>query len=148
MLEEFQVAQEHLMVMEMVALVQSLRPPSGDSYKLNFDAAVFEDIGSSGFGVIIRNNRGEVMVALPAKGPTIGDNEEVEVLVCRRALEFAVDARFEGLVIEGDNATIMKSISFLRALWSRLGNIYVDIHLLAAGGRCLSFGCVNCKAYC
>lgn len=143
LLEEFWVAHQHLMVTNMAASVQSWRPPSGDSYKLNFNAAVFEDTGSLGFGVIIRNYRGEVMAALSAKGPVVSDSEEVEALACRRALEFAVDAGFEELVVEGDNAMVIKSISSLRALRSRLGNVYANIHCLAVGSRCLSFGCVK-----
>ena len=134
------------MVTLVGASLQSWRPPSGSSYKLNFDATVFEDTSSLGFGAIIRNNRGEVMATLSAKGPAVGDSEEAEVLACRRALEFTVDARFEELVIEGDNATVMKSISSLRALRTRLGNIYADIQLSAASSRCLLFDCVKCSA--
>ena len=83
------------------------------------------------------------MAALSAKGPVVSDSEEAEALACRRALEFAVDARFEELVVEGDNAMVMKSISSLRALRSKLGNVYADIQWLATGSRCLSFGCVK-----
>ena len=83
------------------------------------------------------------MAALSAKGPAVSDSEEAEALACRIALEFAVDAGFEELVVEGDNATVMKSISSLRALRSRLGNVYADIHCLAVGSRCLSFGSVK-----
>ena len=60
----------------------------------------------------------EVMAAISAKGPTIADSEEAEVLTCRRVLEFTTDVGFEELVIEGDNATVLKSISLLRALRS------------------------------
>ena len=86
------------------------------------------------------------MAALSAKGPAVSDSEEAEALASRRALEFAIDAGFEELVVEGDNATVMKSISSLRALRSRLDNIYADIQWLAAGSRCLSFGSVKCTA--
>ena len=140
-LEEFWVAQVHLTVSDTVDSMQTWRPPLGSSYKLNFDAAVFVDTSSSGFRVIIRNNMGEVTVAISAKGPTIVDSEEAEVLAFRRALEFTVDAGFEELVIEGDNATGMKSITSLRALQSIMGNIYADIRFLAAGSRCRSFSC-------
>ena len=85
----------------------------------------------------------EVMAAMSAKGPTIADSEEAELLTCRRVLEFTMDVGFEELVIEGDNATVLKSISLLRALRARLGNIYADIRLLATGSRCQSFGCVK-----
>ena len=123
------------MVTDMAASVQSWRPPSSDSYKLNFDAVVFEDTGSSGFGVIIRNYKGEFMAALSAKGPIVSDSEEAKALARRRALEFTVDARFEELVVQGDNAMVIKSISSLRALQSRLGNVYADIHCLVAGSK-------------
>ena len=83
------------------------------------------------------------MAALSTKGPAVSDSEEAEALACRKALEFAIDAGFEELVVEGDNATVMKSISSLRALRSKLDNIYVDIQWLATGSRCLSFGCVK-----
>lgn len=68
----------------------------GLSYKLNFDAAVFVDTSSLGFGAIIRNNKGEVMAAMSAKGPAIADSEEAEVLTCWRALEFVVEAGDRG----------------------------------------------------
>ena len=67
LLEEFRVAHQHLMVTDMAASVQSWRPPSGESYKLNFDATVFEDTGSSGFGVIIQNYRGGGRLWLPCQ---------------------------------------------------------------------------------
>ena len=51
------------------------------------------------------------MVAISSKGPAVTDSEEVEVLACRKALEFAVDAGFSELVIEGDNISVMKSIA-------------------------------------
>ena len=60
---------------------------------------------------MVQNNKGEVMVAISSKGPVVTDGEEVEVLACRKALEFAMDAGFSKLVIEGDNISVMKSIA-------------------------------------
>ena len=45
-------------------------------YKLNFDAALYADLSTSGVGVIIRNDRGQVMVALLSKGGVVLDSEE------------------------------------------------------------------------
>ena len=118
----------------------------GSLYKVNFDAAVFTNSNSSGFGVVIRNNLGEILAAMSAKGLAVGDSEEAEVLACRRALEFAVDAGFAELEIEGDNVTVMRSLATSSVVHSRLGNIYEDIHVLATGCRCLSFLWVNRSA--
>ena len=50
---------------------------------------------------MIRNEKAEVMAAMSAKGPLVGDSEETEILACRKALEFATDASFSELVNEG-----------------------------------------------
>ena len=39
------------------------------------------------------------MVALFARGPSVANSEDAEVLLCRKSLEFAMDAGFMELVI-------------------------------------------------
>ena len=39
-------------------------------YKLNFDAVVFSGLERTGIGAIIRNDKGEVMAAMFAIGPS------------------------------------------------------------------------------
>ena len=78
-------------------------------YKLNFDAAVLTDTSASSVGVIIRNDRGQVMVALSSKGLAV-TNSEAEVLACRQAMEFALDAGFSDLIVEGDDSNVIRSI--------------------------------------
>ena len=100
-------------------------------YKLNFDAAVFTDTSTSGVGVMIRNVGGQVMATMSSKGHETIDSEEVEVLACRRALEFAIKAGFSNLIVEGDNSNVMRSIVSTQTDWSCLGNLYDDIRYLA-----------------
>ena len=49
------------------------------------------------------------------------------MLACRKALEFAIDAGFTEIILEGDNAMVMKKISQAQQDFSRLGLIYEDI---------------------
>ena len=118
---------------------QQWQPPIGSMYKLNFDAAVFNDIFASGVRVVIRNGGGQVMAVMSSRGPAVSDSEEAEVLACRRALEFAIDARFADLVVEGDNSNVMRSIVSAQSDWSRLGNIYDDVRCLADRLRLVAF---------
>ena len=60
--------------------------------------------------MIIRNENGQVMVALSSKGLAVIDSEKVEVLACRQAMEFALDDGFSDLIVEGDNSNVMRSI--------------------------------------
>ena len=72
------------------------------------------------------------MAMLSASGPPVQDSEEAEVLACRRALEFTIEAGFTELVLEGDNSTVMKSITSPQPNMSRLGHVYEDIKCIAA----------------
>ena len=111
---------------------QQWQPPIGLIYKMNFDAAIFNKLSATGVGVVIQNGDGQVMAALASRGPAVSDSEEAEVLACRRALEFAIDAGFANLVVEGDNSNVLWSIVSAQSDWSRLGNIYDDVRCLAA----------------
>ncbi|XP_050245646.1 uncharacterized protein LOC126693633 [Quercus robur] len=104
-------------------------------YKVNFDAAVFADLDASGVGVVVRNDKGEVMASLAARGPLVRDSDETEMLACWRALEFAVEAGFLELILEGDNLTVMKSLISLKPNRSRLGHIFEEIQCISAGLR-------------
>lgn len=92
---------------------------------------------------MIRNVRGEVMAAMSTRGPPVIDSSEAEILACRKALEFAVDAGFMDFVIEGDNENVMRSVSASGADLSRLGHIIQDIKWLAHGLRWVSFSSIK-----
>ena len=127
-LDEFKQSQAQLAVSTVNARSSNWSPPSRSNFKLNFDAAIFQDYKATGFGAVIRNNEGEVMAALSARGPPVQDSEEAEVLACKKALEFSVDVGFTDIVLEGDNSVIMAAISSSRLIHSRLGHLYADIH--------------------
>ena len=90
---------------------QTWQSPPGSLFKLNFDGAYFDDGAHSGYRAIMRNEKGEVMAAIAVRGSAVRDSEEVKVLACRKALEFAIDAGFMEIILEGDNAMVMKKIS-------------------------------------
>ena len=71
------------------------------------------------------------MVAMSVSGPRVSTSDEAELLACRRAIEFAVDAGFSRLTIEGNNSNVIQSISSSSENFSLLGNVVSDIiHLL------------------
>ena len=84
------------------------------------------------------------MVVLSARGPPVRDSEEVEVHACSRAMEFAREARFQDLILEGNNVIVMQPLRSSRATYSRLGHIYGDIQCMAKGFK-LYLLAVLCK---
>ena len=142
-LEEFREAQQHLAIQTSIAREVQWSPPPKNGFKLNFNATIFEDLNASGFGAVIRNEEGEVMAALATRGPPVSDCEEAEEQACRKALEFAMDAGFIELLIEGDNVSIMRTISRSQPNSSHLGHLYEDIQCLCTGLRVVSVGWVS-----
>ena len=61
------------------------------------------------------------MVVLLVRGPPVRYSKEVEVHACSRAMEFAREARFQDLILEGDNVIVMQSLRSSRAIYSKLG---------------------------
>ena len=144
-LKEYREAQSSLAIGSgSTDFLQNWKPPTGQLYKLNFDAAIFAN--SSGIGAVIRNDAGEVMAALSAKGAAVNDSEEAEAMACRKAMEFAIDAGFSELVVKGDNSVVLSSVSSMHQDLSRLGVIYDDIRHLAAGLHFVSFNCIRRSA--
>ncbi|XP_023887573.2 uncharacterized protein LOC111999672 [Quercus suber] len=108
-------------------------PPPQAVYKLNYDVAVFENSASSEFGAVIRNTTGEVMAVMTVKGLAIQGSEVAELLACRKALEFAIDAGFTVLIVEGDNVKATRCIALGSDIQSAIGHVVSDIrHLLGA----------------
>ena len=147
-LREFVDAQDQLSVPVSVRVPtsQAWQPPQGEFFKLNFDGACFDNGATSGYSAVIRNGNGEVMAAVSAKGGAVRDSEELEVMACCKALEFAIDTSFMEVILEGDNALVMKTVSQAQPNFSRLELIYEDIWYLVAGFRSISVSCVRHSA--
>ena len=92
---------------------------------------------------MIRNEKGEVMAAMTTCGPAVQTSEEAELLACRRALEFAVDAGFHRLIIEGDNSNVNHAISSFADNNSLFGNVVDDIRHLIGGLHWAAICCIR-----
>ena len=102
-LDDFHQAQGQLRIPVIFPGDSVWHPPPNSVFKLNFDAAVFSELSCSGVGAMIRNEKGEVMAAMSARGPQVVESAVAKIIACRRALEFVGEARFTDLVVEGDN---------------------------------------------
>ena len=93
--------------------------------------------------MIIHNDKGEDMVAMTASDSKVSTSDEAEMLACRRALEFAVDAGFSRFIIEGDNINVIQAISSPLTNNSLIGNVVDDIRHLIQGLQWASICCMR-----
>ena len=77
------------------------------------------------------------------KGPSVSSREEVEALACRKAIEFAMEAGFSKLIIEGDNIAVMKVVASSSGGYLLLGHVFEDIQCSLCGLHLVSISCAR-----
>ena len=75
-------------------------------FKVNFDAALFENIGSAGIGVVIRDSDGEIIAALSQRILLPFSLEMAEAMAAHRALLFAQELSIK-VMLEGDSLRVV-----------------------------------------
>ena len=78
-------------------------PPQQGRYKVNTDGAVFTKCKCVGFGVVVRDSKGEVIVTLCKRMVGLMGALEMEAKAMEIAVQFAVDIGLREVIFEGDS---------------------------------------------
>ena len=114
-------------------------PPDESVYKINFNGAVFEEQGSAGLGVVVRDLTGLVISALSEKIRFPGLAVMVEALAARRAVLFAKEISVFGVVVEGDSLQVIKAVNSSKRSKTTYGHIIDETRLLSSSLSCCNF---------
>ncbi|XP_075662879.1 uncharacterized protein LOC142632326 [Castanea sativa] len=87
------------------------KPPPLNTFKINFDGAIFAEDNCSRVGVIVRNREGLVIAAMSEKIPQLLQPTEIEAMAAIRALEFAREVGISEAVLEGDSLLVIKALT-------------------------------------
>ncbi|KAL0008813.1 hypothetical protein SO802_010315 [Lithocarpus litseifolius] len=87
---------------------------------------MFAELGEAGIGVVVRNEKGEVMASLAKKLPILESVEMLEALAVRRAVIFSAELGLHQVVIEGDSEIVFKALSSRCLERSSIGHIIKD----------------------
>ena len=111
-LQEFASAQLATRHLHVSGPAQRVRwtPPISPHYKVNYDGALFNDLGAVGLGVIIRDSDGCVIGALAERISLPSSVATVEALACRRAVQFALELSVFDAIFEGDAEIVTKAL--------------------------------------
>ena len=84
--------------------------PDQNTYKVNFDGALFSAANTAGMRVVIRNEEGQVMVSHSQKTTLPITAIEVEAMAARRALKLALETRFQQIILEGSSQILLLAL--------------------------------------
>ena len=106
-------------------------PPNPLTYKVNFDGAIFKELGAAGLGMVIRDFEGLVIGALAERIPQPCSVATVEALACRRAVLFVKEMSIFEATVEGDAEIVISDLKDGRTSNSEFGHIIQDSLVLA-----------------
>ncbi|XP_041009359.1 uncharacterized protein LOC121253410 [Juglans microcarpa x Juglans regia] len=100
-------------------------PPLG-VFKLNVDGAIFQNQHSAGIGVVLRDCKGEVLMAASKKEPAIRDATSIERLAIFRGLQLTAHLGIKHLIIESDALTLVQELQKPEPSMTLVGNVIKD----------------------
>ena len=92
-------------------------------FKVNFDATLFENIGSVGIGVAIRDSDGEIIAALSQRILLPFSVEMAKAMAARRALLFAQGLSLYKVMMEGDCFKVVSALNSSVSYNMMYGNV-------------------------
>ena len=119
------------------------KPPEGAVVKANFDEAMFAKSDQARIGVVVRNNRGQVVAALAEKVTKPESTEVLEVLAAHKAVQFVLELGFAHSMFEGDAATVIKALADGNCSVPSFGHIVKDIESISGLLQTKSFSHVR-----
>lgn len=82
--------------------ILSWKPPQAGYVKLNFNGAIFQDLGVAGVGIVLRNDQGVVLFAASRKEIGGFSVDDIEVMATLKSLWMISQLGFQNLQLEGD----------------------------------------------
>ena len=106
---------------------------------MNYDGAIFKEIGAAGLGVVIRDAEGNVIGALSERIPLPLAVATVEALACRRVALFALELCIFDATFEGDSLIVTLALCRGDTNHPEFGLVISDSLFLASSFRSCNF---------
>lgn len=103
------------------------QPSLENFFKLNTDGVLFFDCQEVGLVAILRDSRGEVIMAASMREKIMFQPETTECVAIFRGIQQCIPLGIPNLVLESDYQTIVQQIQGLAEPFLPLGNIIEDI---------------------
>ncbi|XP_042974784.1 uncharacterized protein LOC122306423 [Carya illinoinensis] len=115
-----------------ISKVVRWHPPPSDFLKLNIDGATFPELSVAGVGVVLRNHKGEVIVACSKVEKEVSSAEFIEAVALLRGLQLCVQWGIPKLMLETDCLILVNALNGNSECLTDFAFILQDIRRLMA----------------
>lgn len=103
------------------------KPPKRGYVKLNVDGVLFFCLQVIGIGAILRDSKGDLLLAASIKECGIQDPKTIELVTLLRGLQVCIHLSFPQILIEFNYQMVVQAIQDTNFTNSLLGNLLNDI---------------------
>ena len=118
-------------------------PPISSLYKVNYDGAIFKEMGAASLEVVIRDSKGSVIGAMAKRIPLPLSVATMEALACRRAVLFAKELSIFEASFEGNAKIVTNALRDGGSNHPKFGHVINDSLILASDLRFCNFSHVK-----
>ena len=90
---------------------------------MNFDGAVFLELGKAGLGVVVHDCQGNAIASVSEQASLPFSLDIVEAMVAARAMTFAQELGTVEFILEGDLEVVINSLRSKEASLSSFGHL-------------------------
>ena len=114
-------------------------PPPANCVKLNFNGAVFPELGKVGIGVVVHDYHGNAIASLSEQAPLPFSPVIVEAMAATRAITFAQELGLNEFMIEGDSKAVINTLQSTEASLTTYGHLLESAKSTLVTSKCISF---------
>ena len=114
-------------------------PPPTNCVKLNFDGAIFSELGKVGLGVVVHDSHGNAIVSLSKQAPLPFSPVIVEATAAARAITFAQELSLNKFMIEGDSEAVINTLQSTKASFMTYGHLLESAKSTLVTSKCIVF---------
>ncbi|XP_041016296.1 uncharacterized protein LOC121258801 [Juglans microcarpa x Juglans regia] len=101
--------------------------PPTSFFKLNVDGALFYDNQKAGVGAVVRDDHGQVIMAVSKTEPEVSKAESVELLAMLRGLQFSSQMGLSKIILESDSLILVEALQVEGESLLVLGNLISEV---------------------
>ena len=115
------------------------RPPPANCVKLNFDGAIFPELGKASLGVVVHDSHGNAIASLLEQASLPFSPVIVEAMAATRAITFAQELSINEFMLEGDSETVINTLRSLEASLTTYGHLLEFAKSTLVTSKCIAF---------
>nr|POE69915.1 hypothetical protein CFP56_66809 [Quercus suber] len=115
------------------------RPPPANCVKLNFDGAIFPELGKAGLGVVVHDSHGNAIASLSEQAPLPFSPVIVEAMAAARVITFAQELGINEFMLEGDSEAVINTLRSSEVSLTTYGHLLESAKSSLITSKCIAF---------